>query len=245
MKNKIESEQLSQYINDIRFIPVNLLAQQYKLDVDLDENGPHNTFLNHIRTEYRCKADWLRYYLLNDTSFLKELTFTFKVQYKIFAEKTLAFFRLAQEIYPRVIEVQLTYNSPAHWMFQCELDLCSIILKNSGYLSEPNVVGKSQQYKNAVEEIKILENVSLLEPIYSPTFISHSPIAALHICAIALAKEDITFKKYWSDYLRANARVLRTLKNNKEFQLCYLDGNKVKYFSSGKRKSHKQKGFRK
>ena len=241
----MENMSLTDYIEAIRVLPDLVLKE---IGIIAEDAGNNNfiKMLNQIRKVYRAKADWLKYYLLNDVDILSLLTSTDKVMYKPHAEETVAVYNLAQEVYPRHPEAQENFDSPGHWMFCCEAELCKRSLEATGLIGKPLMIGKSEMYRKNLEIASHHEDVDKIPIVKSSFKISATSRQALEILAVVLSKEDITFKKYWFEYQRRMKRVNRTFRG-KGYVSCYLeDDGKIIVFGvgqGGQSRAKKKKGF--
>ena len=138
------SATLEQCINTIRHAP-DALMEKRGLLLDYECRGTDAVLLKAAREEFRVKAQWLEYYLLDRTDVLPELTFTWKVEFKPLAEIAVSYFRLAQEVLPRLDWAQEQISSAGYWMMLCELQTCDSAMKNSGYTDKPKPVSSQPQ----------------------------------------------------------------------------------------------------
>jgi hypothetical protein len=241
----MENVSLSDYIEVIRVLPDLVLTEVGIIPEDT-EHGDDLNLLNSRRKVYRAKADWLKYYLLNDIDIKPELILTKKVMYKPHAEETVAIYNLAQEVYLRHPEAQENFDSPGQWMFCCEAELCKSSLEATGFLSQPKMMGKSEMYRSAVKKASHYEAVNKIPIVKSSSKNSVTPRAALEMLAVVLSKEDITFKKYWLEYLRQKKQVSRTLRGKGYVNRYLGDDGKIVELGvgkSGKPRAKKKKGF--
>lgn len=165
------------------------------------------------REEFYAKARWLEYLWLDRTELSGELTFTWLVQYKPFADRTCAFLDLAQELYPRLAWAQEQKVTPLRWMIGCEIEICETKLFNSGYTSDTALhMGKVEAYELACKHYKQLEDTRAIRFSKEESFVP--PIKALEESAAYIARSDIEFRndpyrKYLSEqrkYHRAVAK---------------------------------------
>ncbi len=241
----MENISLTNYIEVIRVLPDLVLKE---IGIILENAGNNNfiKMLNQRRKVYRAKADWLKYYLLNEVDTFSLLTFTDKVMYKPHAEETVAVFKLAQEVYLRHPEAQMTFESPGCWMYMCEVYLCKRSLEATGLLGEPLMSGKSEMYSKGVELARHREDVENIRFRKVLSSEPPHPRVLLEAWAVELSKEDITFKKYWFEYLRRMKQLSRTLRGKGYVNYYLGDDGKILEFGVGKgRKSRakKKKGF--
>jgi hypothetical protein len=115
-----------------------------------NDSSAQGRMFEYLRRSYRAVGLWLEYYLLDRTEHAAELTFTDKIHYNPLAERAVAFFRLAQEVWLRS-DLQTQIHSPGFWMVACERDLLKKSLEGSGYTGMPRVTGKTERYKVFVE----------------------------------------------------------------------------------------------
>ncbi len=235
-----------QCIWQIRNAPDLLMEHRHGIRLPFEDANKDGAVLKVIRTEYRNEADWLEYYLLNKVELLSELTFTDKVAYKPFAERALAYLRLAQEVYPRADWAQEQKLYPLTWMLHCEIENCEIILQNSYYSGTMNPVGKVAQYELSLKHCNWLDKVS--QSKFEGTA-QGSPIDALEIGAAYIAKEDTEFRQnYFLDYQRSMKRFYRQIKNSRLVGVTINPDGSPRFLSNGQRGKGKQKltlGFRK
>lgn len=199
------------------------LMMEHRHGILLDFTGASKDeieIIQDIRKEYRNKAAWLEYYLLDKTDLLPELTFTSKVNYKFFAETTLAFLKLAQEVYPRSDLAQSQKLTPRAWMVLCEADLCDMSLSNSGYTGNAQPTGKRELYEYAMQYCEQMEDAQKL------SFVKATDGTALELLeseAAFIAKHDVRFcNSYYREFLKKLKRHYRNLKNS-PLQITYLE----------------------
>jgi hypothetical protein len=225
-----------QCIWQIRNAPDLLMEHRHGIRLSFEDKD--EVALNIIREQYRAEADWLEYYLLNKTELLPELTFTNKVAYKPFAERALAYLRLAQEVYPRADWAQAQNLYPITWMLHCEIENCENILHNSYYSVTLNPVGKVAQYELALKHCDWLNQVS--QSAFKGT-IQSPPIEALEAGAAYIAKKDVQFKQtHFLDYQRSTKRFYRQIKNSRLVGIITNIDGSPRVLSNGQRGKAKQ-----
>ncbi len=240
-----ENVSLSNYIETIRVLPDLVLTEIGIIPEDTGK-GDDIKLLNSRRKVYRAKADWLKYYLLNEVDIQPELILTKKVMYKPHAKETVAIYNLAQEVYLRHPEAQENFDSPGQWMFCCEAGLCKRSLEATGLIGKPSMIGKSERYRSAVKKASYYEAVDKIPIVKSSSKNSVTPRVALEMLAVVLCKEDIAFKKYWYEYIRKIKQVSRALRGTGYVDRYLNDDGKIVELGvgkSGKPKTKKKKGF--
>lgn len=241
----MENISLSDYIKAIRVLPDSIIKD---IGIIPETTGDDNfiKIFNQRRKVYKAKADWLKYYLLDDKNIHSLLTFTDKLMYKPHAEETVAVFNLAQEVYLRHPEAQMIFESPGCWMYACEIYLCENSLKATGLIDRPLMIGKSEMYRQIVERARHHEDVQGFELIKISSSEPTHPRELLEVWAVKLSQQDITFKKYWLEYLRKIKQVTRTLRGKGYVNYYLGDDGKIVELGvgkSGKTKAKKKKGF--
>lgn len=241
----MENVSLADYIEAIRILPNLVLKEMGIIAEDMEDNN-FIKMLQQRRKVYTAKADWLKYYLLDQADILPLLTSTDKVMYKPHAEETFAVFNLAQEVYSRHHEAQEDFESPGQWMFFCEAELCKSSLEATGLIGKPLMKGKADMYRERAKIANHYEAVDKISIVKSSCKDFVSPRSALEILAVVLSQKDIDFKKYWLEYLRKMKQISRTLRG-KGYVNCYLgdDGKIVELGigKGGKTRAKKKKGF--
>ena len=241
----MENVSLSDYIEAMPMLP-DLILKDIGIIPEVTGDNNFLKMLEQRRKVYTAKADWLKYYLLNQVDILPLLTFTDKVKYKPHAEETLAVFNLAQEVYPRDFDAQIIFESPGCWMYACEIYLCKRSLEATGLIDKPLMTGKSEMYRKAVKIAKHHEDVGSIRVEKVPSSDPIHPRELLEVGAVKLSQEDITFKKYWLEYLRKIKQVSRTLRGKGYVNYYLGDDGKVVELGvgkSGKSRAKKKKGF--
>lgn len=226
---------LEQYIALIHNIPD--IVMRTKHGIYLEAFGKNEKqLLKAIRERYRYTAMWLEYYLLNRREMLFELTLKPKIYYKPYAERDVAVLKLAQEIFLRSELAQTINTSPAQWMLRVIAERCDTELKNSGFIGKANVLGKSGLYKETKIYYDELADVDKFE-IYetpNPEIVNYEEL--LQSEAVSLAKKDTKFKNtYWRDYLTAQKRFYRVLRDSPLSALVLEESEKLRVVGNGKR----------
>lgn len=235
---------LEQCINIIRHAP-DFLFEKRGIILDYSCQGADGKVLKSAREEFRIKAQWLEYYLLDRTDILPELFFTWKIEFKPLAEIALSYFRLAREVLPQVNWEHEQIPTPGFWMMLCELQTCEAMMKNSGYTQKPKSVplGKSSLYQQAVEHYDALEDVDKLSIARRDSVL---PIQALEGEAALIAQNDVKFKNtYFADYRKTQKRCFRNLRDSPVRHLILqADGTlQVLGRGQGKRQKKPKRGF--
>ncbi len=230
----------------IRNIPDFLMEYRHGIILSFDPEIQDGLLIKAIREQYRNKAAWLEYYWLDKHEALPELTFTHKVHYKPLAERTRAFYHLAQEIYPRLASAQEQNLRPLEWTLQCEIQLCEIALKNSYYESTIHPpVGKSERYKEATHYYQWLEDAENLEFGGTRTV---SAIEKLEMDASFLAKNDLNFRNnHYRRYCQTQKQLFRTIRDSPLLGVVATPDGGIKILGKGQggRAKNKKRGFKK
>lgn len=235
---------LEQCINTIRHAP-DVLFEKRGILLDYSCQGADGKLLKSTREEFRIKAQWLEYYLLDRTNILPELTFTWKIEFKPLAEMAVSYFRLAQEVLPRVGWEQEQIPTAGFWMMLCELQICDAIMKNSGYTQKPKTdpLGKSTLYQQAVEHYDALGDVNKLSIAKRNSVL---PIQALEGEAALIAQHDTNFRNsYFAEYRKTQKRCFRSLRDSPaQHIILQADGTlQVLGRGQGKRQKKLNRGF--
>lgn len=221
-----------------------LMEYRHGIILSFDHRSQDGLLIKEFRKQYRNQAAWLEYYWLDKHEALPDLTFTDKVHYKPLAERTMAFYHLAQEIYPRLALAQEQNLRPLEWTLQCEIQLCEIHLKNSYYESAIRPpVGKSERYKKAVQYYQWLENAERLEFGGTGTL---SAIEILEMGASFVAKSDSNFRNgHYRQYCQTQKRLSRTIRDSPLLGVVATPdgGTKVLGKGQGGRAKNKKQGF--
>lgn len=238
------------FIKLIKNLPDHWMEDWHGIRVDYSSQNQDSRLFKHIRKEYRNKAKWLQYYMLNHSEIRFELNHTDTYQYKLFAERTLSFKQLANEICSykgsgeqeqeneicsyKVSWAQEQEIDPLLWTLYIEGQLCEISLRTSGYISDRALLigsGKSDLYTWGLAHCGWLEEV---ERLHFDNNAGNSPKGALEKHAAWIAKHDIIFRNsYYADYLKTQKRYHRRLKNSK-FNAVYLDSdNNIRQLGRG------------
>ncbi|WP_250126271.1 hypothetical protein [Chroococcidiopsis sp. CCMEE 29] len=148
---------IERVIYAIKNLPDHLMEYDHEILLDFSCRDEEGQLIKAIREEYRIKAQWLEVYWLDRTELTFELTKTWKKHYKPFAERTNAFWKLAQEVHIWLTSASDIRTSPTIsqlptpliWAFLCEYYLCEAELKNSGYTAFPDLVSNWRQHRQA------------------------------------------------------------------------------------------------
>jgi hypothetical protein len=179
-------------IEYIRHLPDRQL-EKHGIRIGFSYQQKDSWVLKAAREEYDAKARWLEYLWLDKLELLPELTFTWKVEYKPFANRTCSFLDLAQELYPRLAWAQEQRLVPLLWTLHCEIEICGNKLFNSGYTSDKALqLGKVENSKLARGYYRDLENTSQLHFLAKEAYLE--PIKALEVSAAYIAKTDAGFR---------------------------------------------------
>lgn len=194
-------------------LPDYLLEHRHGIRLSFTHVGDDDKLIKKIREAYRAEALWLRYFLLDETQHLPELTFTWKALYKPFAERAINFHRLAQEVFLRIDTCQQEeISSPGIWMTLCEIELCETILKNSGFIDIARPIGKAKVAQENNKYYTHLEQVTKIRFGYAT---QQTPISALESTAAFIAQEDIEFRhKDYTKYLKAQKSYFEKLRRS-------------------------------
>jgi hypothetical protein len=200
-------------IEYIRHLPDHKL-EAHGIRIDASYQQKDSFVLKAAREEYEAKAQWLEYLWLDKIDLHPELTFTWKVQYKPFANRTCSFLDLAQELYPRLAWVQEQKLVPLLWTLHCELEICENRLSTSGYISDKALqLGKVENSKLARNHYTALESTSQMpfsvEEAYLP------PRKALEDSAAYIASTDVEFRNNaYRKYLAAQRNYHRSVEKS-------------------------------
>jgi hypothetical protein len=201
---------------------------------------PQQEFLEFNRRVYRAVGLWLEYYLLDRTEHNAELILTDKVHYKPLAERAVAFYRLAQEVWLRS-ELQVQIPTPGFWMIACERDLLEIGLNNSGYTGNPKVQGKTVLYSTFVARSERWIDPSNFS--HQEGSVSLTALQALQSEGVRIAAGDTQFEEaYWRPFWKNMRRVQRQIRQS-QLSVVYLDqSGELEIVRRGKQ-SKASKGF--
>ena len=221
-----------QAVSMIRNMPDYLMEFCHGIRIrNLDLTPGQKSFFNSVRDEYRYKADWLTWDLLEDKKILPELQFTRASHYQVFGKESLAFQILAKAIIER-------YDSPATkklssyaWMFFCEKDQCAAKLATGGFSGHANTIGKRKLYELAIEWYTHLESVNesnfcCPEQDKPDKTFDMTWLQALENIGAYIAAIDTNFRNnQFRNYTLARKRVFRTLNSSKYFSVLCLNLN--------------------
>ncbi len=226
-------------VRAIRDLPDLYMRHGAGVNPEWNDSTPPGQFFEYLRRSYRAVGLWLKYYLLNRTEHLAELTFTDKIHNKPLAERAVAFFRLAQEVWLRS-DLQTQIPCPGFWMVACERDLLKIGLQASGYTGSPRVRGKTERYRAFVENSE-----RWLEPS-NFKFTCSTELTALQALeneGIRLAASDGQFgEDYWLPFVKTVRRTERQVKQGKLSGIYLNQLGELKVIRRGKQ-SKISKGF--
>jgi len=241
---RVENNELTneKFVWTIRNLPDIHMEYAHSILLSFAPEFQDGKITNLIRQGCISHAMWLDYYLLNRKEALPELTFTSKVHYKPLAERTMAFYHLAQEIYPRSQLAQEQNLSPLLWTLLCEIQLLEVALRNSYFESGlRSPVGKATQYKRSVKRYTALGEPTKLK-FKGARLVSH--LETLEMEGAWLAKNDSNFcRSYWTPYCQKQKRIFRAIRDSPlRGILATPDGFKL--LGSGNQKKSEEKGDR-
>ncbi len=233
--NQNEPLSIEQVIFSIKNMPDLLMEHNHGIIVDNCWVEDDLKIIDAVRKEHIAKARWLDYYLLDDIEALRECDNTDKAEYKPLAEITLAWYKLAQEVFvwqerhpENYLFSRRQIKSPAFWMTICETQFCSSRLINSLSSARPRaVVGKGAIHLNAIKYMAALDDVEKLQFVEGLT--SKKPIQALEEVAALLSKYDSKFRYagYFSQYRRTIVRCLREIRYNKSLPFAFINSEGI------------------
>jgi hypothetical protein len=209
--------------------------------------------LDSIRESHHYHADWLEYYLLNKVDLLPELTFTRKVHFKAYAERSYSYLRLAREVLLRSEDAQERKLTPLLWMLHIEVKKCDTRLKNSYYAPSDAPLGKKETYDltkgyyDALQhEVGKVSQDTIEEKTVSSALQEATTITAeqfLECEASRLARSDPEFRNtYYASYCKEQKRFARQIRDNKRFHFIYMDENsELQELTNGVRRGDKRK----
>lgn len=228
-------------VNLIRSCPDEVMKQEHGLILDTAGDTDW-IMLETARTMYSNTADWLEYYLLNNTKVLPELDSTCKKHYKSLAEISIATLKLAQEICLFCPWQDQENLSPTRWWLACEWEFCYEILQNSGVTSEAIGVGSRTYYENQVKQNREIDKLLVnkttrnLTATQEITISEARPIQALEGLAffIASTEENKEFRNnYYYEYRKSLSRCARKLRDS-PLNPLYLVNNTIRRMGRGK-----------
>lgn len=246
ISQRTETLSLETAIQTIRCLPDYLMESRHGIILDFSYQGNDGRILKAAREQYRIQSQWLEYYLLNRTDLFPELTFTWKVNYKPIAERSLAVLKLAQEVWPRSVSAQSQKDkipSPLDWLLMVEIDHCEESLRNSGFTGIARPVGSRELYKRTLEICARTADPGKLE------FYPRDNLSALEFLeseAALIARDDLRFcNTYYSDYQRAMKQFSRNILNSPLKGIFLLQNGSIQKMEhgQGKKKAKKHKSF--
>lgn len=226
-------------IKTLRNLP-DLLVEDSGVLLPWGGNDTEAQALEYIRLTHRAHADWLRYYLLDDVSVLPELKLL-KPEYKILAERTLSFLRLAQEINVRSNVLKKLGMTPLEFALLIEIEAYETRLHNSFINPVESVLGKSATYKIFKNYYDSLENWAGSSNSGTPTEteVQLSAQEFLEAQAALIAKTDIKFRnKHFRQYIRDQKRFYKELRDSRLNGFRLLNG-RIEKLSEGRPKKLK------
>lgn len=224
-----------------------------------------------VRKQYRATAEWLEYYLLDKTDLLPELTTTDKVNFKPFAEVSLAKLKLIQELYSRVPAINEVFDSPGQVWLESEYSSCwgwlhTTFIGNLPISPDPeqSIKGKGdmrnftrkaiEHYRDGKCDPSRLGRGAAINNFYLRYFPSTLEDylrlffwGQLHEIASALSQDKDFDTDHWLPYWRAQRRFYNRVKNTSSLQFLYIDGaGKLHTTEKGKQQSDsRSRRFRK
>lgn len=222
---------LESCIRVIRNMPDILMEERHGIILDFKKSTDLDAeLIRAIRKEYRNRADWLEYYLLDRVDLLPELTFTSKVNYKSFAELSIALLKIIQEVNLRSEWARSKKLTPRLWWVLCEADLCDTSFKNSGLTGKAQLMGKGVLYENALRWVAQMSDVGKLKTISD----QGTALEGLEGEAVLIARHDLEFRNtYYNDFLKAIKRHYRKLRDS-PLVVTYIDDGTGKTLDRGR-----------
>lgn len=219
-------------IDCIRYLPDYVMQNEHGIFLeatDLEEEE----LINPLKKNYRYLADWLEYYVLKDTSKLAFLNKTERKIYKPNAELSMAILRLIQEVCAFVDWLDSKKISINRWWLACEWEMCDDLLKHSGYLDSPLLIGSSDYYKQFQHQDKEWGNQQTQTTdigIYEAT-----PMQALEGLAYLISqhRDNILFRTHFDHYRKIKKRVANALRKSK-LNPAYLNNGQFHLMQQGK-----------
>jgi len=221
-----------QAVSIIRNMPDYLMEFRHGIHIRNSDLMPgQKIFFNAVRDEYRYRADWLIWDLLDDKKILPELRFTRASEYKAFGKESLAFQKLAKAIIERYDSPITQTLSSYAWMALCEIDQCATKLETGGFSGHAKTIGKRQLYEIAVEYYTHLESVKESSFCHQKQKRPDESfcltwLQALESIGTCIAATDNSFRNnQFRDYTLARKRAFGTLNRSKRFSVLHLKPN--------------------
>jgi len=140
----IESmERLANVVKHVCNLP-DLVMERHGILLPFKNNNDFVKTINIIRKHYRAVGDWLKYYLLNNSELIFELTNTDKVNYRPYAKKAIEFYHLAQHTYALCGYCQYLKRTPDWWLMVIEIEFCEKRFNDIGLTGTPTLKSKRQ-----------------------------------------------------------------------------------------------------
>lgn len=224
-------------IEMIRFLPDHVMQHEHGIWLGSGDSKA-NQFAQIIRKQYYYTAEWLEYYVLNNTKNLTELRNPGieKHYYKPLAEKSLAILKLIKEVgaFCQWLDADKLCNN--RWWLACEWELCDKLLFSSGYFGKPTMIGGRAMYNNAIQSEKELDSGSVETVIRENTEVT--PMEASegfsHLISQSNYEENRIFNfTHYAEYKRVVKSCLRRLSKCSELDVVYLSDEQIVYMQRG------------
>jgi hypothetical protein len=212
----------------IRFLPDHVMEDGHGILLGSGNTleDKDNQFAQIIRKQYDYTADWLEYYVLNNTEKLLELTNpeTEKHYYKPFAEQSLATLKLIKEVCAFCRWLNADNLCINRWWLACEWELCDQALEKSGYTGNPLLIGASQAYKSVVSLGKEWDSSNI--NTVSAEILQTTSMQALQGLAWAISehRDNYAFRFHFDCYKKILKREWRSLRDSKLNPTYMVDG---------------------
>ncbi len=231
---QMNSMQTTQEVIDkIRIITDLVLESKGIYVLSSREADPEGSKLLNYHRKINCAiATWLEHLWLHNKTSMYEAHHTDKVAFYHQAEWIDECSKIATRVIPRSSYAQQLIPSGPHWAAMILFHETEKDLITSGYMGEPTVTSKQRLIKGIREETTALEdweNFKVKEwkvadgeeaecLLFAKTLKGKFPIDPYDFLkgeAVALCKQDQTFRNHWREYLRTCKRILRSIERSK------------------------------
>lgn len=193
--------------------------------------------MQQLQLKHNALADWLRYYLLNDTQL--PLLDTWKSYYKPLADVQLARLKVCQEMWAEP-ELQLHFSSPAHlwaeWLLSETLVVTNPLFQGENLCGLNRKTDWQKQARDSLSKItNQFWNLSLAEhQANKTTLLTQIPhlrplqlACYLEMLAATLARLNKTFDKSHKHYRKEISELHTAVKYSEFMQLNYFCNDEI------------------
>ncbi len=230
---------LRMFIDGFRQLPDDIM-RRHGILMPFEEKDDESCFFSSVRKGYRARADWLKYYELEEYQLIDELRLTQKAFYEKNAIIDRAYLSLAKEclLLSDPLRNYAKGNAGFLW-YLIQSEMCEEMMRTSGFTGEPSLIGKKTQYELIRKAVKEMENPKILEGKKAEALHSPTRILLNEAMLIAQMPENHSFRAKYNNFLQQLKQCSRDIERS-ELNNIYLVDGKIQIIGRGKRNQDKQ-----